>query len=164
MRNQGAMLGDANVREGYVQGAVARGFEAAGSNPGGSATAFMGMGMGMGAGGSFMGAASRTNAEQIERQEKAKEEAAKKASSAGAWKCSCGAENAGKFCSECGKQKPETDSWKCAKCGATNTGKFCGECGAAKPADSSWFCTSCGAKNPGQANFCGECGSKKADR
>ncbi|MBR2312381.1 MAG: SPFH domain-containing protein, partial [Clostridia bacterium] len=35
MRNQGAMLGDAAVREGYVQGAIARGFEAAGNNPGG---------------------------------------------------------------------------------------------------------------------------------
>ena len=32
MRNQGAMLGDPSVREGYVQGAMARGFEAAGSN------------------------------------------------------------------------------------------------------------------------------------
>ena len=46
MRNQGAMLGDASIREGYVQGAMARGFEAAGSNQGGSAQAFMGMGMG----------------------------------------------------------------------------------------------------------------------
>lgn len=30
MRNEGAMLGDPNVREGYVQGSVARGMEAAG--------------------------------------------------------------------------------------------------------------------------------------
>ena len=69
MRNQGAMLGDASVREGYVQGAVARGFEAAGSNANGSATAFMGMGMGMNAGGNFMAAASQTNAAQMQRQE-----------------------------------------------------------------------------------------------
>ena len=34
MRNQGAMLGDPSVREGYVQGAFARGMEAAGSNKG----------------------------------------------------------------------------------------------------------------------------------
>jgi len=54
MRNQGAMLGDAAVREGYVQGAIARGIENAGSNSAGSAQAFMGMGMGMGAAGGFM--------------------------------------------------------------------------------------------------------------
>ena len=58
MRNKGAMLSDPTVREGYVQGSVARGIEAAGSNSSGSATAFMGMGLGMNAGGSFMGAAS----------------------------------------------------------------------------------------------------------
>ena len=46
VRNQGAMLSDAAVREGYVQGAVARGLEAAGSNPGGAGVAFMGMGVG----------------------------------------------------------------------------------------------------------------------
>ena len=43
LRNQGAMLSDPNVREGYVQGAVARGMEAAGSNANGSMAGFMGM-------------------------------------------------------------------------------------------------------------------------
>ena len=47
MRNQGAMLGDPSVREGYVQGAMARGFEAAGSNGSGAMAGFMGMGAGM---------------------------------------------------------------------------------------------------------------------
>ena len=45
MRNEGAMLSDPTVREGYVQGAVARGLEAAGSNSNGSMAGFMGMGM-----------------------------------------------------------------------------------------------------------------------
>ena len=36
MRNQGAMLSDASIREGYVQGSVARGLEAAGSNEAGA--------------------------------------------------------------------------------------------------------------------------------
>ena len=58
LRNQGAMLGDANVREGYIQGAMARGLESAGKNSAGSMQAFMGMGMGMNAGGNFMAAAS----------------------------------------------------------------------------------------------------------
>ena len=55
MRNQGAMLGDPSVREGYVQGAMARGFEAAGSNGSGAMAGFMGMGAGMNFGGGFTG-------------------------------------------------------------------------------------------------------------
>ena len=65
MRNQGAMLGDPAVREGYVQGSVARGMEAAGSNANGSMAGFMGMGVGMNAGGGFMGAASAANMQQM---------------------------------------------------------------------------------------------------
>ena len=55
MRNKGAMLGDPSVREGYVQGSVARGMEAAGSNEGGATGAFLGMGLGMQTTGGFMG-------------------------------------------------------------------------------------------------------------
>ena len=65
MRNQGAMLGDPSVREGYVQGAMARGFEAAGSNGSGAMAGFMGMGAGMNFGGGFMGAASASNLQQM---------------------------------------------------------------------------------------------------
>ena len=155
MRNQGAMLGDPAVREGYVQGAVARGMEAAGSNANGSAAAFMGMGIGMNAGGSFMGAASASNREQMERQA-----AGKPTSAAGEWTCACGTANTGKFCTECGTKKPEAKgSWTCS-CGTVNTGKFCTECGAKKPESDSWFCPECGKKNEGK--FCTECGTKKA--
>ena len=69
MRNQGAMLSDPSVREGYVQGAVARGMEAAGSNEAGAGIAFMGMGMGMQAGGGFMQAASQSNQQQMAQQQ-----------------------------------------------------------------------------------------------
>lgn len=156
MRNQGAMLGDAAVREGYVQGAMARGFEAAGSNQGGSATTFMGMGMGMNAAGGF-GAFSETNRAQMQQQQAQREQAA--AAATNAWTCACGAKNMGKFCAECGQKKPEAPgAWKCA-CGAVNTGKFCSECGQKKPEDTGWFCTECGTRNTGK--FCSGCGKKK---
>ena len=162
MRNQGAMLGDANIREGYVQGAVARGLEAAGSNQGGSAQAFMGMGMGMNAGGGFMAAASQSNSAQMARQAEEKKANAEAEAAAGSWTCACGAVNTGKFCSDCGAKKPEAaGGWKCA-CGAFNTGKFCSECGAKRPEDDAWFCTECGHKNTGAGKFCPECGAKRA--
>ena len=159
MRNQGAMLGDAAVREGYVQGAIARGMENAGSNSAGAAQAFMGMGMGMGAAGNFMASASATNAAQMQQQAAQKE--AQQAAAANTWTCACGAKNTGKFCSECGSKKPEAASgWTCA-CGKVNTGKFCSECGSPRPADEHWFCTECGHKNAAASKFCSECGNKR---
>lgn len=141
MRNQGAMLGDPGVREGYLQGAIARGMESAGSNSGGSMTGFLGMGMGMNAAGGFMGAASNTNMQQMQMNQAAKQPfpsrqpAVPSASpapggveGAAGWICSCGMENSGKFCFECGSPKPSAGSWSC-NCGAVNSGKFCGECG-----------------------------------
>ncbi len=153
LRNQGAMLSDASVREGYVQGALARGMEAAGSNKGGAMTGFMGMGMGMQAGGNFLDAASRTNVRQMQAQQTA--QTALPASS-DAWTCSCGTANTGKFCSECGSPKPASSEWTCS-CGTVNKGKFCSECGSPKPASSEWTC-SCGTINNGK--FCQNCGKK----
>ncbi len=51
------------------------------------------------------------------------------------WMCTCGAENKGKFCMECGKAKPAgIPQYKCDKCGwepddKTKPPKFCPECG-----------------------------------
>lgn len=44
------------------------------------------------------------------------------------WTCSCGAENLGKFCSECGAKKPEKKEIQC-ECGYISSGKFCPNCG-----------------------------------
>ncbi|MBE5979125.1 MAG: virion core protein [Paenibacillaceae bacterium] len=126
MRNQGAMLSDPGIREGYVQGAAARGIEAAGSNANGSLAGFMGMGMGMNTAGGFMGAASAANANQMQMNQ-----AAKNAGAQETWTCSCGSVNTGKFCPDCGSKKPE-GPWTCG-CGAVNTGKFCSECGKPRP-------------------------------
>ncbi|MBR4769969.1 MAG: SPFH domain-containing protein [Clostridia bacterium] len=170
MRNQGAMLGDATVREGYMQGAMARGFEAAGHNSNGAGMAFMGMGVGMNAGGAMFGNMSANNQELIRQQQereaaakKAAEEkaAAEKAAAANSWTCACGATNTGKFCAECGAPKPAPKgTWTCA-CGAVNTGKFCSECGAPAPKadDGKWICPECGKENTGK--FCADCGTKR---
>lgn len=140
MRNQGAMLSDPNVREGYVQGSVARGLEAAGSNSAGSMAGFMGMGLGMNAGGSFVGAASQANQAQreaaarpaapAEPADAPKQEAP--AASAEDWTCECGSKNhGGKFCPNCGKARP--------------TARFCTNCGE-KLSPNAKFCPNCGAK------------------
>ena len=154
MRNQGAMLSDPTIREGYVQGSVARGMEAAGSNAAGSVSGFMGMGMGMQAGAGVMGAASEANIRQME-MNRQQAQAAQQNTASNGWTCSCGAVNTGKFCSECGKPIPTT--WTCS-CGAVNSGKFCTECGKPAP-EAPWTC-SCGAVNTGK--FCSECGKPKA--
>lgn len=79
----------------------------------------------------------------------------------GNWKCSCGVENTGKFCMECGAPKPqENKTWKCS-CGVENTGKFCMECGAPKPQENKTWKCSCGVENIGK--FCMECGAPKPD-
>lgn len=158
LRNKGAMLSDPTVREGYVQGAVARGIEGAGSNPAG-AGAFVGVGMGMGAGGSFMASASETNRAQMEAEAKAKAEAPKEAPKADTWTCACGSVEAGKFCSSCGSKKPVIESWTCT-CGSINTGKFCPECGKKKPTDG--ICPECGKAVSG-SRFCPSCGTKLTD-
>ncbi|PIE98018.1 MAG: virion core protein [Treponema sp.] len=127
MRNKGAMLGDASIREGFVQGSVARGLEAAGSNEAGAGMAFMGMGMGMNAGGNFMGQASQNNMQQMQQQQNAQQQS----QNAGGWFCTeCGNKNSGKFCGQCGKPKPAGNG--CPSCGAAIKAgsKFCSECGS----------------------------------
>ncbi|MDL2236399.1 SPFH domain-containing protein [Christensenellaceae bacterium OttesenSCG-928-K19] len=142
MRNQGAMLSDPNVREGYVQGAMARGVEAAGSNEAGSMAGFMGVGMGQNMGSGMAGAFSQSNQAQMQQaaqndvqaqQQPVQSQAAVPQQSAVAgWTCSCGNVNdaAAKFCPECGK--PKAAAAICAKCGYKPEGetpKFCPECG-----------------------------------
>ena len=133
MRNQGAMLGDPSVREGYVQGAVARGMEAAGSNANGAMAGFMGMGAGMNAGGGFMGAASSANMQQMQMNQRTAQPPAAQPAPAPqtSWTCVCNTVNTGKFCSECGLPRPVPE-WTCS-CGAVNKGKFCSECGKPRP-------------------------------
>ncbi|MCI9273562.1 MAG: virion core protein [Clostridiales bacterium] len=161
MRNQGAMLGDPSVREGYVQGAVARGLEAAGSNANGAMSGFMGMGMGMQSGSGVAGAFSQANQQQM--QMKAQQSAAPAAQPG--WRCACGAENQSKnaFCPECGAKRPDApEKWICPQCKTENQGKFCPECGAKKPESRRFHCDKCGYESQAAGNmkFCPECGDR----
>lgn len=175
-RNKGAMLKDATIREGYVQGSVARGLEAAGSNANGSMAGFMGVGMGMNAGGGFMGAVSNNNmqAAQMQQQQAAQQPmqqpapapAPTPAPSTEGWTCACGKTgNTGKFCAECGSPKPapvDNGPWTCPSCGSQNTGKFCAECGTKKPEKPKKIkCDKCGYE-PDMSGpipkFCPNCG------
>lgn len=52
------------------------------------------------------------------------------------WVCACGAANEGKFCGECGAQRPAAPKQRCDSCGwqpadPANPPKFCPECGTA---------------------------------
>lgn len=125
MRNEGAMLSDPTVREGYVQGAVARGLEAAGSNSNGSMAGFMGMGMASNISGGMMGAASNVNLQQMQMMNGGS--GAGMTQAPAGWICACGQQNQGKFCSNCGKPAPKTE-WTCS-CGQVNSGNFCSNCG-----------------------------------
>ena len=79
MRNEGAMMSDPSIREGYVQGAMARSMEKAAANPNGAMNGFMGVQMGMNAFGSSFASASASNQQQMQQQAAAKtqQEAAK---------------------------------------------------------------------------------------
>lgn len=158
MRNRGAMLSDPTIREGYVQGNIAEGMKAAGSNANGSMSGFIGVGMGMQAGGGFMQAASATNAAQMQQQAAQQAAAAQQATAANTWKCECGNENTGKFCANCGKPKPVANTWTCS-CGNVNSGNFCAECGKPRPVSDEWTC-SCGSVNKGK--FCANCGKPRS--
>lgn len=179
MRNQGAMLSDPSVREGYVQGAMARGVEAAGSNTAGAGAAFMGVGLGMNASGNMAGAFSASNQQQMmyqqqqqQAQQQAQAQQPQQPAQQGGWTCTCGATNGDNmaFCPNCGSKKPAPkpaeEGWTCS-CGSKNEAKmaFCPNCGSKKPAEEapkakSAFCPNCGAKLSEGAKFCVECGTK----
>ena len=132
---------------------LAEAMKNAASNPNGAMMGFMGMGMAQQAGG--------MNAAELFRMGAAPTAAAP--APAGGWKCACGKENTGKFCTECGAAKP-AEGWECPLCGKRNQGKFCSDCGTKRPAGAPVYrCDKCGwepedPKHP--PKFCPECGDK----
>ena len=139
MASQVSYLKDAANQQAYMAKSVGEGISGAGNNPGGAAIGFMGMNMAqnMGAGvmGSYMQNPQYGNQQQYAQpqQQQPQQQAPQQAAPAqGGWTCECGATNQGKFCSECGKAKPEAPKKRfCTNCGAelSPTTKFCPECG-----------------------------------
>lgn len=132
MRNEGAMLSDPTIREGYVQGSVARGLEEAGSNKAGATAAFMGMGVGMNTGANFMNNASSANMAQMQMQMQQMQAQMQQMQQMQAqmeqMKAQMGQMNAGT--APAGQNA--SGEWFCQNCGTKNTGKFCQECGKAR--------------------------------
>lgn len=134
----------------HMVGAQASAMQAAASNTSaGPAMAFMGMNQAAAAGG--------INAQALYQMGAQQPAPAPAAPAAGGWSCSCGQTgNTGKFCTACGKPRPEA-GWVCS-CGTHNTGKFCSECGRPRPAAK---CPNCGwtpADPTDPPKFCPECG------
>lgn len=92
MRNQGAMMGDPNVSAGYMNSSIAQGIQSAGANSNGAVNGFMGMNMAMGTSGAFV--QSMPQAQHQPQQ-----------NSTNSWTCSCGTNNTGNFCMNCGKKR-----------------------------------------------------------
>ncbi|MDO4848348.1 MAG: SPFH domain-containing protein [Coriobacteriia bacterium] len=115
----------------------------AAANPSGAAMGFMGMGMASGMGGmnaaQLFGQAAQSqqpvaNQAQVSGVTGGMAAAAPAPAAGGAWTCSCGAQNTGKFCGNCGSPKPEAAGpWFCTNCGTQNTGNFCSACGTKRP-------------------------------
>ncbi|MCR5808673.1 MAG: SPFH domain-containing protein [Clostridiales bacterium] len=147
-----AALRDPSMAAAHLTGAYASAMENAAQNEGGAFLGFAGLNAASGAGGNAV-----TGMYQMAAQQQAQQQAQQAA--ANAWTCSCGTQNVGKFCYECGKPQPAPEgAWTCS-CGNVNTGKFCSECGKPKPApEGEWTCE-CGAVNTGR--FCVSCGKAK---
>ncbi len=109
-RNEGAMLSDPTVAQGYMVKNMSEGVKAAGSNSGGAFTGFMGVGMGVNAMGNMMGGLNQMG-QNVQAQQNPRQTATAGAAVAGTaepqnmWTCECGAVNNGNFCSNCGKPR-----------------------------------------------------------
>lgn len=112
------LAGDAYQQKAMLTEAYANAIQDAASNDTGTMHGFMGIGMmNMASGNVFGGMVGNNPMNQGQNEMQTPE----------TWKCSCGASNTSKFCSECGSPKEK----KCPKCEKVNSSsaKFCAECG-----------------------------------
>ena len=163
-----AMGRDANMLRGHMAGATAQAMGTAAANPNGAMAVFMGMGMAvnmMGGMSGFMGNGQNSQNTMVNQPVGGLGgQAPAQAPAQNGWTCSCGTQNTGKFCQNCGSAQPapvQANGWNC-ECGAINQGKFCSNCGKPKPAGAPLYkCDKCGWTPEDPANppkFCPECG------
>ena len=110
-RNEGAMLSDPSIAQGYMVKNMSEGVKNAGSNRGGAMQGFMGVGMGMSTMGNMMnGFTQMAQNNRPDGMNAAGNGAAGMAAGvasgavqqeeASGWTCECGQKNTGKFCSK----------------------------------------------------------------
>ena len=147
-----AVMRDPTMAAATVTSAQSDAMRAAAANENGAMMGFMGLGMAQQAGG--------VNAQTLYAMGQQVQQQNAQPAAGNGWLCSCGTQNGGKFCENCGKPKPSAD-WMCS-CGTRNKGKFCSECGAKRPAGAPVYrCDKCGWQPADPAHppkFCPECG------
>lgn len=121
-----AIMRDPTMAAATLVGAQSDAMKTAAGNSAGAMTGFMGMGMAQNAGGMNARDLYAMGTTNLQNQNPSTQ-----TSNPALWKCSCGTENSGNFCSECGSRRPSSE-WKCP-CGEVNKGKFCQNCGNKKP-------------------------------
>ncbi len=157
-----AVMRDPGMAAATLVGAQADAMRSAAANKNGAMSGFMGMGMAQQAGGVNLQDLYAMGQQKAQSRPAHENNAPAQEGVAG-WTCSCGAAgNTGKFCVECGAQRPvPAAGWTCS-CGTVNKGKFCSECGKPKPAGVPQYrCDKCGfePEDPTKPpKFCPECG------
>ncbi|MBE6632206.1 MAG: SPFH domain-containing protein [Ruminococcaceae bacterium] len=149
--DRSVMYSDKDAMAGGLAYAQMQAMQEAAKNKNGSMMGFMGLNVAQNA----MGGANAQNVLLNNAKENVRE-----TRPSDTWKCSCGNENSGKFCSECGAKKPETavnGEWIC-ECGNKSSGKFCSECGKKRPVDE--YRCECGYVSKEAFKFCPECGKR----
>ena len=124
---------NAYMQQGKMVSSYSDAVKAAAENSNGAMNGFMGIGMMNMATGNVMGNAvagpwqdTSKSTIDMSKQEESNEAVVEDVKD-DTWKCKCGTENRGKFCSNCGKQKTIT----CKKCNSQleEGAKFCSNCG-----------------------------------
>ncbi len=125
---------DPSMLGAYMGMGQTQAMQAAGANANGAVNGFAGMAMM----GGMNGAGNVADLMQQGQAQKAAGAAAPSDQQAdGTWTCSCGTQNTGNFCTNCGKSKPDQAALKhCPNCG----------CAFPDPANPPKFCPNCGTK------------------
>ena len=182
-RNEGAMLSDPSVAQGYMVKNMSEAVKSAGANEAGAMQGFLGVGMGVNAMGGMMSGLNQMNQtvqnqQGMYGQQQGMNGQPQGMDQQGMYGQQQGMNQQGMYGQQQGMNQqgvygqqqgmnqqnmsqpvnpaPAESSWIC-ECGHVNTGKFCSECGKPAP-QAEWTC-SCGTVNKGK--FCSECGKPR---